>query len=119
MTDDLQEIERHIRTALKRSRVKRKPVEERMRRITHAATLLFDPRLSLVRVRMTISVAELYAALFMVVVADTFSDGDRPAIVGDFFQFTPEDHDLLHRTFALLHERYFGFAPPMPVEDEE
>lgn len=119
MTDDLQEIERHIRTALKRSRVKRKPVEERMRRITYAATLLFDPRLSLVRVRMTISVAELYAALFMVVVADTFRDGDRPAIVGDFFRFTREDHDLLHRTFALLHERYFGFAPPMPVEDEE
>lgn len=118
MTDDLQEIERHIRTALKRSQVKRKPVEERMRRITSAATLLFDPRLSLVRVRMTISVAELYAALFMVVVADTFRDGDRPAIVGDFFRFTREDHDLLHRTFALLHERYFGFAP-MPVEDEE
>ncbi len=119
MTNDLQEIEGHIRTALKHSRVKRKQVEERMRRITYAATLLFDPRLSLVRVRMTISVAELYGALFMVVVADTFRDDEHPAIVGDFFRFTPEDHDLLHRTFALLHERYFGFAPAMPNEDEE
>lgn len=118
MTNDLQEIERYIRTALKRSRVKRKPVEERMRRITYAATLLMDPRLSLERVRISISVAELYAALFMVAVADTFRDGEHPGIAGDFFRFTREDRDLLYRTFALLHERYFGFAP-MPVEDEE
>ncbi|MEO8381593.1 MAG: hypothetical protein ABI779_18170 [Acidobacteriota bacterium] len=115
--NDLQEIEHHIRTALKRSHVKRKVVEERMRRITHAATLLLDPRLSLVRVQLTISVADLYAALFMVVVADTFQDGEHPGIAGDFFRFTREECDLLHRTFALLHERYFGFAP-LPVEDE-
>lgn len=109
--DDFPAIEAKIRTALRRAGVKRRAVEARMQRIVRAASTIMDPRLSLQQVAVTISVADLYAALLMVVVADTFRDGEQPGIVGEFFQFTEEDVVLLRRVFVLLHERYFGFPP--------
>jgi hypothetical protein len=112
--DDLPEIESKIRTALRRARVKRRVVEARMQRIVRAASTIMDPRLSLEHAAATISVADLYAALLMVAVADTFRDGEQPGIVGDFFQFTEEDVLLLRHVFVLLHERYFGFSPEIP-----
>ncbi len=115
--DDLPEIESKIRTALRRAGVKRRVVEARMQRIVGAASTIMDPRLSLQHAAATISVADLYAALLMVAVADTIRDGERPGIVGDFFQFTEEDVVLLERVFVLLHERYFGFPPHALEED--
>lgn len=82
-----------------------------MQRIVRVASTIMDPRMSLLNVAATGSVADLYAALLMVVVADTFRDGEQPGIVGDFFQFTEEDVVRLQRVFVLLHERYFGFPP--------
>ncbi|HEX8151562.1 MAG TPA: hypothetical protein VF698_00490 [Thermoanaerobaculia bacterium] len=112
--DDLPEIESQIRTALRRAGVKRRVVEARMQRIVRAASTIMDPRLSFQHAAATISVADLYAALLMVAVADTFRDGEQPGIVGDFFHFTEEDVVLLQRVFVLLHERYFGFPPAVP-----
>lgn len=109
--DDLPEIEAKIRAALRRAGVKRRTVEARMQRIVHAASTLMDPRLSLQHAAVTISIADLYAALLMVAIADTFRDGEQPGIVGDFYQFTSDDVALLQRVFVLLHERYFGFSP--------
>jgi hypothetical protein len=115
--DDFPEIEAKIRAALRRAGVKRRVVEARMQRIVRTASTIMDPRLSLQRAAATISVADLYAALLMVAVADTFRDGEQPGIVGDFFQFTEEDVVLLQRVFVLLHERYFGFPPYASEED--
>lgn len=115
--DDFPEIEEKIRTALRRAGVKRRVVEARMQRIVRAASTIMDPRMSLLNVAATGSVADLYAALLMVAVADTFRDGEQPGIVGDFFQFTEEDVVLLQRVFVLLHERYFGFSPYASEED--
>jgi hypothetical protein len=112
--DDLSEIEAKIRAALRRASVKRRVIEARMQRIARAASTIMDPRMSLPNVTATVSVADLYAALLMVAVADTFRDGEQPGIVGDFFQFTEEDVVLLQRVFVLLHERYFGFPPDAP-----
>lgn len=109
--DDFPEIESKIRAALRRAGVKRRTVEARMQQIVRAASTIMDPRLSLQHAAATISVADLYAALLMVAVADTFRDGERPGIVGEFFQFTEDDAVLLQRVFVLLHERYFGFPP--------
>ncbi|HET7436879.1 MAG TPA: hypothetical protein VFN10_19380 [Thermoanaerobaculia bacterium] len=91
--------------------MKRRVVETRMQRIVRAASTIMNPCMSLQHAATTISVADLYGALFMVVVADTFRDGEQPGIAGDFFQFTENDVALLHRVFVLLHERYFGFPP--------
>jgi hypothetical protein len=115
--EDFPEIEAKIRTALRRAGVKRRVVEARMQRIVRAASTIMDPRMSLLTVAATGSVADLYAALLMVAVADTFRDGEQPGIVGDFFQFTEEDVVLLRRVFVLLHERYFGFPPYASEED--
>jgi hypothetical protein len=82
-----------------------------MQRIVRAASTIMDPRMSILKIAATVTVADLYAALLMVAVADTFRDGEQPGIVGDFFHFTEEDLVLLQRVFVLLHERYFGFAP--------
>ena len=109
--EDLPAIEKKIRAALRRSRVNRREVERRMQRIVRAATTLMDPRVSLVRTAASISVAEVYAALLMVAVADTFRDTKQPGIVGDFYRFTSDDIALLQGVFVLLHERYFGFSP--------
>lgn len=114
--NDFPEIEAKIRTALRRAGVKRRVVEARMQRIVRVASTIMDPRMSLLNVATTVSVANLYAALLMVAVADTFRDGEHPGIVGDFFQFTEEDVVLLQRVFVLLHERYFGFSPESPNE---
>lgn len=112
--DDFPEIEAKIRTALQRAGVKRRVLEARMQRIVRAASTIMDPRTSLLNMATTVSVADLYAALLMVAVADTFRDGEQPGIVGDFFQFTEDDVVLLRRVFVLLHERYFGFSPESP-----
>ena len=114
--DDFPEIEAKIRTALRRAGVKRRAIEARMQRIVRTASTIMDPRMSLLNMATTVSVADLYAALLMVAIADTFRDGDHPGIIGDFFQFTVEDMALLHRVFVLLHERYFGFSPESPNE---
>lgn len=115
--DDIPEIEAKIRTALRRARVKRRVIEARMQQIVRAASTIMDPRMSLLNVAATVSVADLYAALLMVAIADTFHDGEQPGIVGDFFQFTEEEVVLLRRAFALLHERYFGFRPYASEEE--
>ena len=109
--DDLPEIEKKIRAALRRSHVNPRKVERRMQRIAQAASTLMDPNVSLVRTATTVSAAELYAALLMIAVADTFRDGEQPGIVGDFYHFDGDDLALLDRVFVLLHERYFGFSP--------
>jgi hypothetical protein len=116
--DDFPEIEAKIRTALRRARVKRRVIEARMQRIVRVASTIMDPRMSLLNVATTVSDADLYAALLIAAVADTFRDGEQPGIVGDFFQFTEEDVALLQRVFVLLHERYFGFSPHLPEEDQ-
>lgn len=115
--NDFAEIESKIRTALRRAGVNRRLVEARMQRIVRAASTIMDPRMSLLNVATTVSVADLYASLLMVAVADTFRDGEQPGIVGDLFQFTEEDVVLLQRVFVLLHERYFGFPPHQSEED--
>jgi hypothetical protein len=81
--DDLPEIVSKIRTALRRAGVNRRLVEARMQRIVRAASTIMDPRMSLLNVATTVSVADLYASLLMVAVADTFRDGEQPGIVGD------------------------------------
>jgi hypothetical protein len=115
--DDLPEIEAKIRAALRRAGVKRRVIEARMQRIARAASTIMDPRMSLPNVAARVSIADLYAALLMIAVADTFRDGEQPGIVDDFFQFTEEDVVLLRRAFVLLHERYFGF-PPYAFEED-
>jgi len=78
--DDFPEIEAKIRTALRRAGVKRRVVEARMQRIVRTASTIMDPRMSLLNVAATGSVADLYAALLMVAVSDTFRDGEQPGI---------------------------------------
>jgi hypothetical protein len=73
--------------------------------------------MSLLNVAATVSVADLYAALLMVAVADTFRNDEESGIVSDFFELTEEDVLLLRRLFVLLHERYFRFSPYPPEED--
>ena len=116
--DDLPEIEAKIRAALRRAGVKRRVVEVRMQRIVRAASTLMDPRVSLVQLAETVTVAEFYASLLTLAVADTFRDSEHPGIVGDFFDFDDHDVALLERVFVLLHERYFGFSPELSENDE-
>lgn len=107
------DAERRIRAAIKRSGINKKDFVARMDRITRAAGMLLNPRIRLPSLAPPhgVTTAELYGALFMLIIADTFRDDERPGIVGDFLQFTEADVATLHSALALLHERYFGFAP--------
>jgi len=111
-------IDRHIRAAVKRSGISGAEFGARMRRITRAVELVLSGR-SVVDVLASddgISQAELYGALWMLIVADVFRDdagAEGGGIVGAFLQLTKDDVGVLERAFELLHERYFGI-PPLP-----
>lgn len=107
------DAEQRIRAAIKRSGISKKDFVARMDRITRAAGMLLNPRVRLPSLAPPhgVTTAELYGAFFMLIIADTFRDGERPGIVGDFLQLTEADMGVLHSALVLLHERYFGFPP--------
>lgn len=112
-------IDRCVRAAIKRSGISGTQYAARMRRITRTVELLLSGR-SVVEVLEPsgdVSQAELYGALWMLVVADVFRDDAGPrggGIVGSFLLLTETDVGVLDRAFRLLHERYFGIAPLSP-----
>lgn len=115
---DLAEISAHVRAAIKRSGIKRKPIAARMRRFTRVAEMLLDPNISFAAIIGSggLTVSDFYGAMWLLLVADTFrGDGERAGIVGDFFQFTQDDVALLDRTWCLLHDRYFGIPTTATV----
>ena len=115
---DLSDITEHVRAAIKRSGIKRKPIAARMKRFTRVAEMLLDPNISFIAVVWggDLTVSDFYGAMWMLLVADTFrGHGEEAGIVGEFFQFTEDDVALLDRTFRLLHDRYFGIPTTATV----
>jgi len=108
---DLADITTHVRAAIKRSGIKRKPITARMKRFTRVAEMLLDPNISFQAIVWSgdLTVSDFYGAMWMLLVADTFrGDGEEAGIAGEFFQFTAEEVALLNRVWCLLHDRYFG-----------
>ena len=115
---DLSDISAHVRAAIKRSAIKRKPIVARMKCFTRVAEMLLDPNISFHAIVWSggLTVSDFYGAMWLLLVADTFrGDGERAGIVGDFFAFTHDDAALLDRTWCLLHERYFGIPTTATV----
>jgi hypothetical protein len=115
---DLAEIEAHVRAAIKRSGIKRKPYVARMNRFTRVASMLLDPDISFLSIlASSLSTADFYGAMWMLLVADTFRDeGERGALVGEFFQFTDDELAALNRVWCLLHDRYFGVPTTATID---
>ena len=108
---DLSDISAHVRAAIKRSGIKRKPITARMKRFTRVAGMLLDPNISFTAIVWggDLTVSDFYGAMWMLLVADTFrGEREDAGIVGDFFQFTADEVVLLDRVWCLLHDRYFG-----------
>jgi len=117
---DLSDISAHVRAAIKRSGIERKPIAARMRRFTRVAEMLLDPKISFTAIvwKGDLTVSDFYGAMWMLLVADTFrGHGERAGIAGDFFQFTQDDVALLDRAWRLLHERYFGIPTTATVAE--
>jgi len=114
---DLADIESHVRAAIQRSGIKRKPYVARMNRFTHVAAMLLDPHISFISVLSSgITTSEFYGAMWMLLVADTFRDeGERGSLAGDFFELTEDELGLLNRVWCLLHDRYFGIPTTATV----
>jgi hypothetical protein len=117
MIPDVDDVDRHVQAAIKRSGIKRKEYRQRLRRIVRAADLLLSGRtvVAVLDPIAGVTQAEFYSALWMLLVADLFRDcAEGSGIVGPFLNFTAEDWRRLDGVFRLLHERYFGF-PAQPV----
>jgi hypothetical protein len=113
---DLEHITAHVRSAIKRSGIKRNVIA-RMNRFGRIASMLLDPEISFPMVWSSdLTVSDLYGAMWMLLVADTFrGDGEQAGIAGDFFRFTADEAALLDPVWSLLHERYFGIPPRATV----
>jgi hypothetical protein len=117
MTSDVEDVDRHVQAAIKRSGIKRKEYQQRLRRIVRAADLLLSGRtvVALLDPITGVTQAEFYSALWMLLVADLFRDSaEGSGVVGPFLNLTAEDWRRLDDVFRLLHERYFGL-PALPV----
>ncbi len=56
-----------------------------------------------------ISPAELYGALWLIIIADTFRDqGDRARFASEVLEVTEEEWKDILRVTSLVSERYFG-----------
>jgi hypothetical protein len=117
MTPDVEDIDRHVQAAIKRSGIERKEYRQRFRRIVRAADLLLAGRtvVAVLDPITGVTQAEFYSALWMLLVADLFRDSSEGSgVAGPFLNFTADDWRRLDGVFRLLHERYFGF-PALPV----
>jgi hypothetical protein len=117
VTQDADDVDRHVQAAIKRSGIKQKQYRRRLRRIVRAADLLLSGGTVAAVLDPTTGVtqAEFYSALWMLIVADLFRDStEGSGVVGAFLNFTADDWRRLDGVFRLLHERYFGF-PALPM----
>lgn len=109
---ELERIDAHVTSMLRRLGTSRKEYVQRMRRFARAAEVLLKPRGAVYAMADPISgitPAELYGALWLLLIADTFrDDGDRARFASDVFEITEDEWKDILRITSLVSERYFG-----------
>lgn len=90
----------------------------RIRRFARGAEILLKPRGAVYAMTdpiSGISAAELYGALWLLLIADTFQyDGDRARFASEVLEITEDEWKDILRITSLMSERYFG----MPIRPE-
>ena len=115
---DPERLDAHVTSMLQRLGTSRKQYVHRMRRFARAAEVLLKPRGAVYAMAdpiSGISAAELYGALWLLLIADTFrDDGDRARFASEVLQISEDEWKDILRITSLVSERYFG----VPVRPE-
>lgn len=113
-TYDPERLDEHVTSMLRRLGTSRKEYVHRMRRFARAAEVLLKPRGAVYAMADPISgitPAELYGALWLLLIADTFrDDGDRARFASEVLEITEDEWKDILRITSLVSERYFGIA---------
>ena len=109
---DPERLDAHVTSMLRRLGTSRKEYVHRMRRFARAAEVLLKPRGAVYAMADPISgitSAELYGALWLLLIADTFrDDGDRARFASEVLEITEDEWKDILRVTSLVSERYFG-----------
>jgi hypothetical protein len=115
---DPERLDAHVTSMLRRLGMSRKEYVQRMRRFARAAEVLLKPRGAVYAMADQISgitPAELYGALWLLLIADTSGDdGDRAWFASEVLEITEDEWNVILRITSLVSERYFG----VPVRPE-
>lgn len=109
---DPERLDAHVTSMLRRLGKSRKEYVHRIRRFARAAEVLLKPSGALYAMADPISgitAAELYGALWLLLIADTFrNDGDRARFASEVLELTEDEWKDILRVTSLVSERYFG-----------
>lgn len=115
---DPERLDAHVTSMLRRLGTSRKEYAHRIRRFARAAEILLKPRgavSAMANPINSITPAELYGALWLLLIADTFrDDGDRARFASEVLEITEDEWKDILRITSLVSERYFG----VPVRPE-
>jgi hypothetical protein len=115
---DLEQLDAHVTSMLKRLGTSRREYVQRMRRFTRAAEILLKPRGAVFAMADPvngITAAELYGGLWLLLIADLFRDeGHRARLAYEVLEITEDEWKDILRITTLVSERYFG----VPVQPE-
>jgi hypothetical protein len=115
---DPERLDAHVTSMLRRLGTSRKEYVHRIRRFARAAEILLKPRGAVYAMADPISgitPAELYGALWLLLIADTFRDDrDRARFASEVLKITENEWKDILRVTSLVSERYFG----VPVRPE-